>query len=63
MLKAGVRRDQETLEVKLTRDVMPGFDTDNDRAKAEMQEFITRQIPDLTVDIQMTLAGGSSLSA
>lgn len=57
-LKAGVRRDQQTLEVELTRGLIQGFDTDNDRAKSEMQEFMTRQVPDLSVDIKLTLADG-----
>ncbi|MFC2077818.1 ester cyclase [Candidatus Bipolaricaulota bacterium] len=57
-LKVGVRRDQQTLEVELTRGLIQGFDTDNDRAKSEMQEFMTRQIPDLCVDIKMTLEDG-----
>jgi len=60
-LKAGVRRDQETFEVELTRSLIPGFDTDNDRAKVEMQEFMTKQIPDLSVDIKMTLAEGDTV--
>jgi len=57
-LKAGVRRGQQTLEVELTRGLIGGFDTDNERAKSEMQEFMTRQIPDLSVDIKLTLADG-----
>ena len=57
-LKMGVRRDRQTLEVELTRGLIRGFDTDNDRAKSEMQEFMTRQIPDLSVDIKMTLEDG-----
>lgn len=57
-LKVGVRRDQETLEVELSRGLIQGFDIDNDRAKSEMQEFMTRQVPDLSVDIKMTLEDG-----
>lgn len=57
-LKVGVHRDQQTLEVDLTGGLIRGFDTDNDRAKSEMQEFMTRQIPDLRVDIKLTLADG-----
>jgi ketosteroid isomerase-like protein len=57
-LKVGVRRGQETLEVELTRGLVRGFDTDNDRAKSDMQEFMTREIPDLRVDIKLTLADG-----
>ena len=57
-LKVGVHRDQQTLEVDLTRGLIRGFDTDNDRAKSEMQEFMTRQIPDLRVDIKLALAEG-----
>lgn len=57
-IKMGVRRGQQTVEVELTRGLIRGFDTDNDRAKSEMQEFMTRQVPDLSVDIKMTLADG-----
>jgi len=57
-LKAGVRRGEQTLEVELTRGLIRGFDTDNDQAKSEMQEFMTREIPDLRVDIKLTLADG-----
>jgi len=57
-LKLGVRRGKQILELELTRGLIPGFDTGNDRAKAEMQEFITREIPDLSVDIKLTLAEG-----
>jgi len=61
-LKAGVRRDRQTLEVELTRGLIQGYDTDNERAKAEMQEFMTSQIPDLTVDINMTLEDGDTVA-
>ena len=57
-LKLGVLRGQETLEVELTRDLIQGFDTDNDQAKAEMQEFMTEQIPDLSVEILHTIDEG-----
>jgi ketosteroid isomerase-like protein len=60
-LKVGVRRDQQTLEVELTRALIQGFDTDSDRAKSEMQEFMTREIPDLRVDIKLTLAEGDTV--
>ena len=60
-LKMGVRRGQQTYEVELTRGLIRGFDTDNDRAKSEMQEFMTRQIPDLSVDIKMTLEDGDTV--
>jgi len=60
-LKMGVRRGEQTLEVELTRGLIRGFDTDNDRAKSEMQEFMTRQIPDLSVDIKMTLEDGDAV--
>ena len=60
-LRVGVRRDQETLEVELTRDLITGFDTYNDRAKSEMKHFMTREIPDLSVDIKMTLEDGDKV--
>jgi predicted ester cyclase len=60
-LKLGVRRGKETVEVKLTRGLMRGFDTDNAQAKSDMQEFMTNEIPDLRVDIKMTLADGDKV--
>jgi len=58
ILKVGVRRDQQTLEVELTRGLIRAFDTDNDQAKSEMRDFMTREIPDLSVEVKMTLADG-----
>jgi len=55
-LRAGVRRGEETFEVELTRDKIPGFDTDNAQAKSEMQHFMTKEIPDLSVEVKLTLA-------
>jgi predicted ester cyclase len=60
-LKVGVRRDQQTLELEMTRGLIRGYDTDNDQAKSEMQEFMTKQIPDLSVDIKLTLADGDTV--
>jgi len=60
-LRAGVRRDEQTLEVELTRGLVPGVDTRNDRAKAEMQEFMTQQIPDLSVEVKLTLTDGDKV--
>jgi ketosteroid isomerase-like protein len=57
-LNAGVRRGQRTLEVDLTRGLIRGFDTGNDQAKSEMQQFMTQEIPDLSVDVKLTLADG-----
>ncbi|MFC2108234.1 ester cyclase [Candidatus Bipolaricaulota bacterium] len=57
-LKVCVRRGKQTLEYELTRGLIQGFDTDNDRAKSEMQDFMTREIPDLRVEIKLTLADG-----
>jgi len=57
-LRAGVRRGEETFEVELTRDKIPGFDTDNAQAKSEMQHFMTKEIPDLSVEVKLTLADG-----
>ena len=57
-LKMGVHRGLKTLEVELTRGLIRAFDTGNDQAKAEMQEFMTKEIPDLRVEIKMTLAEG-----
>ncbi|MCX6092270.1 MAG: ester cyclase [Candidatus Bipolaricaulota bacterium] len=61
-LKLGVRRGKETLEVELTRGLMRGFDTKSAQAKSEMQEFMTNEIPDLRVDIKLTLADGDMVT-
>jgi predicted ester cyclase len=61
-LKLGVRRGKQTLEVELTRGLMRGFDTDNNQAKSDMREFMTNEIPDLRVDIKMTLADGDMVA-
>ncbi len=61
-LKLGVRRGKETHEVELTRGLIRGFDTDNDQAKSDMQEFMTSEIPDLRVDIKLTLADGDMVA-
>lgn len=55
-LKLSVRRGSETIDVELTASLIPGFDTNNDQAKAEMKDFMTRQIPDLRVDVRLTVA-------
>jgi len=57
-LKLGVRRGKQILEVELTRGLIQGFDTDNAQAKSDMQEFMTNEIPNLRVDIKLTLADG-----
>ncbi|MDD5220394.1 MAG: ester cyclase [Candidatus Bipolaricaulis sp.] len=61
-LKVGVRRGKETLEVLLTRGLIRGFDTDCDQAKSEMREFMTSEIPDLRVDIKLTLTDGDKVA-
>jgi len=61
-LKLGVRRGAETLELELTRGLMPGFDIDNDQAKSDMREFMTSEIPDLQVDIKLTLADADKVA-
>jgi len=60
-LRVGVRRDQQTLEVELTRGLIRGFDTDNDQAKSEMQHFMTQEMPDLSVEVKMTLEDGDKV--
>jgi predicted ester cyclase len=57
-LKVCVRREEQPLEYELTGDLIRGFDTDNDRAKSEMQDFMTRAIPDLRVEVKLTVADG-----
>jgi predicted ester cyclase len=41
---------------------MRGFDTGNNQAKWDMREFMTNEIPDLRVDIKMTLADGDMVA-
>jgi len=57
-LKVGVRRGTETLEYELVRGLIHGFDTDNDRAKSGMQDFMTTSIPDLSVEVILTVSEG-----
>lgn len=57
-LRLGVRRGNQTLEVELTRGRIQGFDTINAQAKSDMQAFMTTEIPDLRVDVKLTLADG-----
>ena len=54
----GIRRGDQTLEVELTKDLIQGFDTPNDQAKAEMGAFMTEQFPDLKATIQLILGEG-----
>ena len=56
--KLGVQRGDQILEVELTRALVRGFDTHTAQAKAEMQDFITNQFPDLTAAIKLILADG-----
>ena len=56
--KVGVRRGNQTLEYKLTRDLFRGFDTHTDQAKSEMREFMTKEFPDLKATIKLILADG-----
>jgi predicted ester cyclase len=56
--KLGLRRGNQTLEVELTRDLLKGFDTHTEQAKSEMQEFVTKQFPDLRATIKLILADG-----
>jgi len=61
-LKLGIRRDTENLEISISRGPMPGYETDCEQAKAEMRDFMTRQIPDLTVEILQTIADGDTVA-
>jgi predicted ester cyclase len=54
----GVLRGEQILEFALTRDLIKGFDTHTDQAKAEMEEFMTKQFPDLQATIELILADG-----
>lgn len=56
--KVGVRRGNQTLEYKLTKDLFKGFDTHTEQAKSEMREFMAKQFPDLRATIQLILADG-----
>lgn len=61
-LRLGVCRGQTTLEVELTRGLMRGFDAGCAQAMSEMHEFMTNEIPDLRVDIKLTLADGDKVA-
>jgi len=56
--KVGVRRGNQTLEYELTRDLIKGFDTPKDQAKSDLQEFMTKEFPDLKATIKQILADG-----
>ena len=56
--KVGVCRGNQTLEYEFTRDLIKGFDTPKDRAKSDLQEFMTKQFPDLKATIKQILADG-----
>jgi predicted SnoaL-like aldol condensation-catalyzing enzyme len=56
--RMGVRRGDQTLEYEVSRGSFRGLDTGNDQAKSDMQEFMTKQIPDLTATIKLILADG-----
>ena len=56
--KVGIRRGDQTLEYKLTKDLIKGFDTHTEQAKSEMREFMTKEFPDLKATIQLILADG-----
>lgn len=53
-----VRRGNQTCEYELTRGLFQGIDTHTEQAKAEIQELLTEQIPDLRVTINLILAHG-----
>jgi hypothetical protein len=57
-----VRRGSQTLEVELTRGRVPGFDTGCAQAKSEMREFMTSEIPDLRIDVNLTLEDGDMVT-
>jgi len=54
----GIRRGHQTLEVELSRSLVRGFDTHTSQAKADMQDFMTNQFPNLTATIHQILADG-----
>ena len=56
--KVGIHRGNQTLEYELTRDLFRGFDTNNDQAKSDMREFMTKEFPDLKAAIKLILADG-----
>jgi predicted ester cyclase len=60
--KVGVRRGNQTLEYKLTKDLFQGIDTHTEQAKSEMREFMTKEIPDLKATIQLILADGDMVA-
>jgi len=56
--RIGVRRGNQNLEHELTRGFYMGLDTHTEQAKSEMQEFMTKAIPDLRAAIKLILADG-----
>jgi predicted ester cyclase len=56
--KVGVIRGNQTLEYKLTRDLIKGFDTPKDQAKSDLREFMAKEFPDLKATIKQILADG-----
>jgi len=60
-LKAGVKRGDQALEIEITRGLIQGYNTSNEQAKSEMEHFMTTQIPDLSVEVKMTLADGDKV--
>jgi ketosteroid isomerase-like protein len=59
--KVGVRRGDQTLEVALAKGLIQGFDTPKDRAKSDLQEFMTKQFPDLRASIEQFLVDGDRI--
>ena len=54
----GVRRGDQTLAVDLAKALIRGLDTPTERAKSEMQAFMTDEFPDLQATIRLILAEG-----
>lgn len=54
--KLGVQRGDKDLEFEVTKGLFRAFDTNCEQAKSDMREFMTKEIPDLTANIQLILA-------
>lgn len=59
--RVGVRRGDQILEIELSRELFPGFETHTAQAKSEMRDFMSKQFPDLSATIQLILADGDQV--
>ncbi|MEN8242852.1 MAG: ester cyclase [Chloroflexota bacterium] len=61
--RVGVRRGEQSLEFELSRGLVPGYDTPREQARANLEEFITEEFPDLRAEIRQIVADGEMVVA